>query len=115
MYEDGPWQVSFLWAGFRNTNGNGSPTITGIATGTQAQTLNTSSMTGVPGVNSTAFAPGGLAFGQESVDKFEFGANYLLGAGVRLVGGFMYYAASGPSNAVTGNSWAFLLGMDIRV
>ncbi|CAN0458406.1 unnamed protein product, partial [Phaeothamnion confervicola] len=120
MYEDGPWQVSFMWAGFRNTNGNGSPTVTSIASGTNAQTLNTASMSGVPGVNSTAFGgggaavAGGLAFGQESVDKYEFGANYALGAGVKLTGGFLYFASRGPSNAVTGNSWAFLLGMDLR-
>ena len=44
MYENGPWQVSFMWAGFRNTNGNGSPTVTSIAAGTNAMTLNTASM-----------------------------------------------------------------------
>lgn len=120
MYENGPWQFSFMWAGFRNTNGNGSPTVTSIAPGSQAITINAMSMGGVPGINSTAFAgggpavAGGMAFGRESIDKFEFGANYVLGAGVKLVGGFMYYAASGPSNAVTGNSWAILLGMDLR-
>ncbi|MGD9882542.1 MAG: hypothetical protein AB7U95_20720, partial [Reyranella sp.] len=120
MYEDGPWQVSFMWAGFRNTNGNGSPTVTSIATGTQAMTLNTASMGGIPGINSTAFGgggpavAGGLAFGPESIDKFEFGFNYALGAGVKLTGGLVYFAAAGPSNAVTGNSWAILLGMDVR-
>lgn len=120
MYETGPWQMSAGWAGFRNTNGDGSATVTSIATGTQTQTLNTAAMTGVPGVNSTAFGgggaavAGGLAFGTESVDKYEVGANYALGPGVKLTGGFMYYSVSGPSNAVSGNSWAFVLGMDLR-
>lgn len=120
MYETGPWQLSAGWAGFRNTNGNGSATVTSIATGTQAQTFNTAAMSGVPGVNSTAFggggaaAAGGLAFGMETVDKYEVGANYALGPGVKLTGGFMYYAVSGPSNAVSGNSWTVLVGMDLR-
>jgi len=26
----------------------------------------------------------------------------------------MYYQAYGPSNAVSGNSWAVMLGMDLR-
>jgi hypothetical protein len=26
----------------------------------------------------------------------------------------MYYNAAGPTNAVTGNSWVVLLGMDLR-
>ena len=120
MYETGPWQVSAMWAGFRNNNGNGSATVTAIAPGTNAQTLNTAAMGGVPGVNSTAFAgggaavAGGLAFGAENVDKYEVGANYALGPGVKLVGGFMYYNATGPSNAVSGNSWVVLMGMDLR-
>jgi len=31
MYETGPWQMSFMWAGFYNTNGNGSAQVTAIA------------------------------------------------------------------------------------
>ena len=27
MYETGPWQMSFLWAGSYNTNGNGSANV----------------------------------------------------------------------------------------
>jgi hypothetical protein len=33
---------------------------------------------------------------------------------VKLTGGAMLYTAGGPTNAVSGNSWAFLLGMDLR-
>ena len=27
MYETGPWQMSFMWAGFYNTNGNGNSNL----------------------------------------------------------------------------------------
>jgi hypothetical protein len=117
MYETGPWQMSAMWAGFYNTNGNGSASVTAIATGTQAQTLNTASATGVPGINSTAFNGNpatSLLFGAETVNKWEIGANYALGPGVKLTGGAMLYTASGPTNAVSGNSWVILMGMDLR-
>ena len=42
------------------------------------------------------------------------GANYALGPGIKLTGGAMLYQASGPTNAVSGNSWVILLGMDLR-
>lgn len=117
MYETGPWQMSFMWAGFYNTSGNGSASVTSIATGSNAQTMNISGAGGVPGINSTAFNGNpatSLLFGQESVQKWEIGANYALGPGVKVVGGAMYYNASGPTNAVTGNSWVILMGMDLR-
>ncbi len=115
MYETGPWQMSFVWVGSFNTNGNGSASVSTIATGTGAQA--TVASTGVPGINANAFNPnslGVLRFGQESVQKFEVGVNYALGPGVKLTGGGLYYAASGPSNAVSGNSWGILVGMDLR-
>ena len=116
MYETGPWQVSAGWAGFRNTNGNGSSTVATIAAGTNAQTLNTAAATGVPGTSSTAFGGGtnSLAFGTETMDKYEVGANYALGPGIKLTGGFTYFQVGGPSNAVSGDSWVVLLGMDLR-
>jgi outer membrane protein OmpU len=117
MYETGPWQMSFMWAGFYNTNGNGSASVSAIATGTQAQTFNTAGATGVPGFNSTAFNGNpatALLFGSETVNKWEIGANYALGPGVKLTGGAMLYTAGGPTNLVSGNSWVFLLGMDLR-
>jgi len=117
MYETGPWQMSFMWAGFYNTNGNGSSNVTAIATGTQAQTFSTAGCGGVPGVNSTCFNGNpatALAFGSETINKWEIGANYALGPGIKLTGGAMMYNASSPTNAGSGNSWAFLLGMDLR-
>ncbi|WP_421995703.1 porin [Reyranella sp.] len=115
MYETGPWQMSFMWAGFYNQNGNGNSNITAIATGTQA--ITTTACAGVPGRNSTCFNGNpatALAFGSNVVNKWEVGANYALGPGVKLTGGAMMYNASGPTNSTSGNSWAFLLGMDLR-
>ncbi len=117
MYETGPWQMSFMWAGFWNTNGNGSASVTAIAPGTNAQTFNIASASGVPGVNSTAFNGNpatSLLFGSETINKWEIGANYALGPGIKAVGGAMYYQAGGPTNAVSGNSWVVLLGIDLR-
>lgn len=115
MYETGPWQMSFMWAGFYNSNGNGNSNTATIATGTNVATNTTCA--GVPGINSTCFNGNpatSLAFGSNIVNKFEVGANYALGPGVKLVGGAMYYAVSGPTNNTSGNSWVILLGMDLR-
>eukprot|EP00456_Euglypha_rotunda_P064080 TRINITY_DN5441_c0_g1_i5.p2 TRINITY_DN5441_c0_g1~~TRINITY_DN5441_c0_g1_i5.p2 ORF type:complete len:175 (-),score=45.90 TRINITY_DN5441_c0_g1_i5:34-558(-) len=117
MYETGPWQMSFMWAGFYNTNGNGSASATSIATGTNAITTNISAASGIPGVNSTAFNGNpatSLLFGSETVNKWEVGVNYALGPGIKLVGGAQLYQASGPTNLVSGNSWVIQLGMDLR-
>jgi outer membrane protein OmpU len=117
MYETGPWQMSFMWAGFYNTNGNGSASVTAIAPGSNVQTLNIASASGVPGINSTAFNGNpatALLFGGEVVQKWEVGANYALGPGIKAVGGWMLYNGYGPTNAVTGTSWAVMLGMDLR-
>ncbi|MBX9945331.1 MAG: porin [Reyranella sp.] len=120
MYETGPWQMSFQWQGAVNSNGNGSGTVQSIGSGTGLAILNTSPNTavpqsGIPGVNSTAFSgPNALLFGAETANKFEIGANYALGPGVKLTGGALINNQSGPSNAVTGNTWAILMGMDLR-
>ena len=71
----------------------------------------------MPGINSTAFNGNpatSLLFGGEVVQKWEVGANYALGPGIKAVGGWMMYNAYGPTNAVTGTSWAVMLGMDLR-
>jgi hypothetical protein len=120
MYETGPWQISAMWAGFYNTNGNGSSNVTAIAPGTQIQTLSAGNASGSPfgpNPNSTLFTfnpSTQVLFGQEVVQKWEIGANYALGPGIKAVGGFQFYNAYGPSNAVVGNSWAVMLGMDLR-
>jgi hypothetical protein len=117
MYQTGPWQMSFMWAGFYNTNGNGTASATAIATGSNAITTNISAARGIPGVNSTAFNGNpatALAFGSETVNKWEIGVNYALGPGVKLTGGGVMFNASSPTNLGGGNSWAILLGMDLR-
>jgi hypothetical protein len=106
-----------MWAGFYNTNGNGSASVSAIASGTQTQTLNIAGCGGVPGQNSTCFNGNpatALQFGSETINKWEIGVNYALGPGIKLTGGAMAYVAGGPTNAVSGSSWAFLLGMDLR-
>ena len=113
MYETGAWQMSFGWAGTRNAAGNGLPQLTAIASGTtQALTMP------VGGTSSVAFsnqlAAGGLTFGSTSVDKFELGVNYSLGTGIKLAAGAIYWNAVGPTNAVVGQSWGILMGMDLR-
>ena len=96
-----------------NTNGNGSASVTAIAPGTNAQTLNIASATGVPGQNSTAFkrqpATSLPTFGrnrQQVGSRRELRAR----AGNQARGGAQLYAASGPTNAVSGNS----LGHPVR-
>jgi hypothetical protein len=112
MYETGPWQMSFGWVGSRNTNGNGELSITAIAPGTNAVTL------GAPATTTAAFGgnqnTGALSFGTEYAQKFELGANYALGPGIKLTGGFLYYNITGPTNGTNANSWGALLGMDFR-
>ena len=115
MYETGPWQMSFMWAGFYNTNGNGNSNTQSIAPGTNLATQTTCG--GVPGVNSTCFNGNpatALFFGSNTVNKWEIGANYALGPGVKITGGAMMYNVGGPTNNTSGSSWAFLLGMDLR-
>ena len=115
MYETGPWQMSFMWAGFYNSNGNGNSNTQSIAPGTNLATQ--TACGGVPGINSTCFNGNpatALAFGSNTVNKWEIGANYALGPGVKLTGGAVMFTAGGPTNNTSGNSWAFLLGMDLR-
>jgi outer membrane protein OmpU len=117
MYETGPWQMSFMWAGFYNTNGNGSAGLRSVGINNTGAVTTNSVCGGVPGINSTCFngnSATSLAFGTETINKWEVGANYALGPGVKLTGGAVMFNAGGPTNLVSGNSWAFLLGMDLR-
>jgi len=117
MYETGPWQMSFMWAGFYNTNGNGSAGLRSVGFDNTGVVTTNAVCGGIPGQNSTCFngnSATSLAFGSETVNKWEVGANYALGPGIKLVGGAMLYQASGPTNLVSGNSWVVLLGMDLR-
>jgi hypothetical protein len=112
MYETGAWQMSVGWGGSRNAAGNGLPQLTSIAPGTQALTMPVGTSTSVAFGNQ--YAAGSLTFGSTSVDKFEVGVNYSLGPGIKLAAGFIYLSAVGPTNAVVGQSWVTLLGMDLR-
>ena len=54
------------------------------------------------------------ASAKETASKIEVGANYAIGPGVKMMGGVIYNNLQGPTNAVSGQSWAALLGMDFR-
>ena len=104
--------MSAGWIGSYNDNGNGSGSVTNIASGTNVAAVGGAANSAAAfGTNQNT---GALAFGMESAQKFEVGANYALGPGIKLVGGFIYYNVSGPSNAVAQQSWAVMLGMDLR-
>ena len=117
MYETGPWQMSFEWRGAWNNNGNGSSSILGIASGSNAATVG-----GVAATNTMANnaffgsnpAAGALAFGGLSTNMLQAAANYALGPGIKVIGGANYYISTGPSNAVAAQSWSLFLGMDLR-
>jgi hypothetical protein len=128
MYETGPWQMSFGWGYAVNDNGNGSATLVAIAQGTNAATYNVSTanatcnylsgnnmpVTGQsPNIAQGCFG-GGATFGSLSATKFEVGANYALGPGIKLTGGAIFNNLSGPTNATSAQSWAALFGMDLR-
>ena len=57
---------------------------------------------------------GAAVFGGYVADKFELGVNYALGPGIKLVGGGILWNVSGPVNGTQGQSWAAMLGMDLR-
>ena len=112
MYETGPWQLSVGGVVVYNDNGNGTLTLTGCTVG-----ISTCATT-APGSSAVAFGQnpqaGALQFGTETATKLEVGANYAIGPGVKMMGGFIYNNLQGPTNAVAGQSWAALLGMDFR-
>ena len=107
MYETGPWQMSFMWAGFYNTNGNGNGERATHRDRLPTRDHHHCGCGGVPGVNSTCFNGNpatALRLRQDTVNKWEIGANYALGPGVKLTGGAMTVHAGGPTNAASGNS-----------
>ena len=113
MYETGPWQASFGWGHVNTDNGNGARTLLTVGPG------GTSGLTfAAPTSTSAAFGTnpltGAAVFGGYTADKFELGVNYALGPGIKLVGGGIYWNVTGPVNGSSGQSWAAMLGMDLR-
>jgi hypothetical protein len=112
MYETGPWQMSFGWGYVINNNGNGAASALAINPGTSVIVAS------APGSSQAAFGnnlnTGALKFGSESANKFEVGASYALGPGIKVLGGGVYYNISGPSNLTAQQSWQLFLGMDLR-
>ena len=114
MYETGPWQMSAGWGHVNTDNGNGARTLTTVAQGTNSGLT----FAAIPGSASAYFGTNPLAgaavFGGYTADKFELGVNYALGPGIKLVGGGIVWNVSGPVNGSQGQSWAAMLGMDLR-
>jgi outer membrane protein OmpU len=114
MYETGPWQMSVGFAYAVNDNGNGIGSIVNCAGQgtTSGCSIQQAASTSVYFGNNQA--AGAARFGQVQATKIEVGANYALGPGVKMMGGVVINTLAGPSNAVAGQSWAALLGMDFR-
>jgi hypothetical protein len=114
MYETGPWQMSFGWGHVNTDNGNGAATLLTTTQGTTSQLA----FAAAPGSASANFGTNPLAgaavFGGYVADKFELGANYALGPGIKLVGGAIVWNVNGPVNGTSGQSWTAMLGMDLR-
>jgi len=114
MYETGPWQMSFGWGHVNTDNGNGTSPLATLAMGTTSAptyVATAASTTARFGTNPLA---GAAVFGGYVADKFEIGVNYALGPGIKLVGGGIYWNVGGPVNGSQGQSWAAMLGMDLR-
>jgi hypothetical protein len=114
MYETGPWQMSFGWGHVNTDNGNGARQLATVGMGG----LSTVTAVGIPASTSLYFgtnaSAGAAVFGGYTADKFEVGVNYALGPGIKLVGGGIVWNVSGPVNGSQGQSWAAMLGMDLR-
>jgi outer membrane protein OmpU len=113
MYEAGPWEFSAAFGLAYNDNGNGMPQIANCAQGT------TSSCSLAKAATTSAYFggnpnAGAASFGTVSASRIELGANYALGPGIHLLGGVLISNMSGPSNAVAAQSWAAVLGMEVR-
>jgi outer membrane protein OmpU len=114
MYETGPWQMSFGWGHVNTDNGNGARQLATVGMGTTSGATAVAipaSTTVYFGTNASA---GAAVFGGYTADKFELGINYALGPGIKLVGGGIVWNVSGPVNGTQGQSWAAMLGMDLR-
>ena len=116
MYETGPWQMSFLWAGFYNTNGNGSASVSSITPGTNARcsTLRPRPVSRASTARTSTAILDGAIFGSKSAQKVR--NRRQLRARTGHQGGRRHHVhnVGGPTNAVSGNNWVVLLGMDLR-
>jgi hypothetical protein len=114
MYETGPWQMSVGWGHVNTDNGNGAHPLLTVAQGTTSG----NTYVGNPGSTSAYFGTnpmaGAAVFGGYVADKFELGVNYALGPGIKLTGGGIYWNIGGPVNGSQGQSWALMMGMDLR-
>jgi len=114
MYETGPWQMSFGWGHVNTDNGNGAAALATVTQGTTSALTFVNPAGSASGNFGTNPMAGAAVFGGYVADKFELGVNYALGPGIKLVGGGIYWNVGGPVNGTQGQSWAAMLGMDLR-
>jgi hypothetical protein len=114
MYETGPWQMSFGWGHVNTDNGNGASALATTTQGTTSAPI----YVAPGGTQAANFGgnplAGGAVFGGYVADKFELGVNYALGPGIKVVGGGVLWNVGGPVNGTQGQSWALMMGMDLR-
>jgi hypothetical protein len=114
MYETGPWQMSFGWGHVNTDNGNGALALRTTSQGTFSGLTSYTRATTASGYFGTDPTAGAAVFGGYAADKYEVGVNYALGPGIKLVGGGIVWNVTGPVNGTQGQSWAAMLGMDLR-
>ena len=114
MYETGPWQMSFGWGHVNTDNGNGATQLNTVAQGTTSAVAGFAVPASTAAYFGTNRAAGAAVWGGYVADKFELGVNYALGPGIKLVGGGILWNVQGPVNGTQGQSWAAMLGMDLR-
>ena len=114
MYETGPWQMSFGWGHVNTDNGNGAAALLTTAQGTTSGLTFATPAGTTAGNFGTNPLAGAAVFGGYVADKFELGVNYALGPGIKLVGGGILWNVGGPVNGIQGQSWALMMGMDLR-
>jgi len=114
MYETGPWQMSLGWGHVNTDNGNGASQMGLLAQGGTSAVPQVGVAGSAAGNFGTDPFAGAATFGGYRTDKFELGVNYALGPGIKLVGGGIVWNVSGPVNGTQGQSWAAMLGMDLR-
>ncbi|WP_428669804.1 porin [Reyranella sp.] len=114
MYETGPWQMSLGWGHVNTDNGNGASPLATVGQGTTSGITTVATAGSSSGYFGTNPLAGAAVFGGYVADKYELGVNYALGPGIKLVGGGILWNVGGPVNGTQGQSWALMMGMDLR-
>jgi hypothetical protein len=106
--------MSFGWGHVNTDNGNGASPLATTTQGTTSALAFTPAAGSAAGNFGTNPLAGAAVFGGYVSDKFELGVNYALGPGIKMVGGGILWNVGGPVNGTQGQSWALMMGMDLR-